>query len=115
MMDFARMIRLGSGRYNKPDPRATGGGGGGIRTRVRKPSTFGSTCLAGSIRLIVCYPSGREDTQRFRKVLANPPRTDVIASLYESTPGSARTSTPRSDGTLPGIRRRVRSCRRWQL
>jgi hypothetical protein len=37
------------------------GGGGGNRTRVRKYSAFGSTCLADSISLINCYPTGREN------------------------------------------------------
>ena len=31
------------------------------RTRVRKYSAFGSTCLADSISLINCYPNGREN------------------------------------------------------
>jgi len=40
------------------------GGGGGDRTRVRKSSAFGSTCLSTSIHLTACYPTGREDRQR---------------------------------------------------
>ena len=32
------------------------GGGGGSRTRVRKPSAFGSTCLVVSIVLTVLPP-----------------------------------------------------------
>ena len=43
------------------------GGGGGSRTRVRKSSAIGSTCLADSLNLTGCYPNGREDRQRFRK------------------------------------------------
>ena len=42
------------------------GGGGGNRTRVRKPSAIGSTCLSQSINLTDHYPTGREDNQRFR-------------------------------------------------
>ena len=57
------------------------GGGGRSRTGVRKPSALGSTCLADSIYLIACYPNGRENGQRVRKVLANPHRTSFIASL----------------------------------
>jgi hypothetical protein len=91
------------------------GGGGGNRTRVRKYSAFGSTCLADSISLIDCYPNGRENNQRFRKVLASQYRTDIIAILCESTPVTGRISTHRADGTLLGIKQRVRSCRRWQL
>ena len=91
------------------------GGGGGSRTRVRKYSAFGSTCLADSINLTGCYPNGRENNQRVRKVLTNHSRTKVIASLCESTPGTGRISTHRADGTLLGIKQRVRSCRRWQL
>jgi len=78
------------------------GGGGGSRTRVRETSTLGSTCLAGSLALIACYPNGRENRQRFRKVLTNPPRTCFIAILYESTPGTERTGTHRADGTKTG-------------
>ena len=36
------------------------------RTRVRKPSAIGSTCLSQSINLTDHYPTGREDNQRFR-------------------------------------------------
>ncbi len=42
------------------------GGAGGSRTRVRKTSAFGSTCVSQSIDLTVCYPTGREDRRRFR-------------------------------------------------
>ena len=42
------------------------GGGGGNRTRVRKSSAVGSTCLARSLHLTGCYPTGREGRQRFR-------------------------------------------------
>lgn len=42
------------------------GGGGENRTRVRKPSALGSTCLADSLNLVEGYPNGREDQQRFR-------------------------------------------------
>ena len=38
------------------------GGGGGSRTRVRKSSAVGSTCLAISIFLTDHYPIGREDS-----------------------------------------------------
>jgi hypothetical protein len=34
------------------------------RTRVRKPSAVGSTCLSTSISLTAGYPTGREDQQR---------------------------------------------------
>ena len=37
------------------------GGGGGNRTRVRKSSAIGSTCLSTSISLTTSYPTGRED------------------------------------------------------
>jgi hypothetical protein len=42
------------------------GGGGENRTRVRKPSAIGSTCLADSLNLVESYPNGRENKQRFR-------------------------------------------------
>ena len=42
------------------------GGGGGNRTRVRKSSAIGSTCLSQSLSLAGHYPTGREDVRRFR-------------------------------------------------
>jgi len=42
------------------------GGGGGNRTRVRKLSAVGSTCLSQSLSLAGHYPTGREDVRRFR-------------------------------------------------
>ncbi len=42
------------------------GGGGGSRTRVRKPSAVGSTCLAESIVLAEGNPTGRANHQRVR-------------------------------------------------
>ena len=42
------------------------GGGGENRTRVRKPSALGSTCLADSLNLVDGYPNGRENQQRSR-------------------------------------------------
>ncbi len=42
------------------------GGDGGNRTRVRKFSAFGSTCLADSFNLTACDPNGRARIQRFR-------------------------------------------------
>jgi len=79
---------------NKKEPiDIFNGGGGGNRTRVRKFSTVGSTCLAYSINLTFCYPNGRENRKRFRKNLTNPPRISFIAILCESTPGAECTST----------------------
>ena len=51
------------------------------RTRVRKSSAIGSTCLSTSIDLTARYPMGRENTRRFRKDLAVRPRTCVPAIL----------------------------------
>ncbi len=57
------------------------GGGGGNRTRVRKSSAFGSTCVAVSLHLTGCIPTGRENRQRVLCALANQLRTSVIAIL----------------------------------
>ena len=57
------------------------GGGGGNRTRVRKSSAVGSTCLADSIVLTACYPNGRENERRVRRVLVNQRRTSFITIL----------------------------------
>jgi len=73
-------------KYAGPLFELINGGGGGNRTRVRKPSTVGSTCLADSISLTFCYPNGRKNRKRFRKNLTNLPRTSFIAILCESTP-----------------------------
>ena len=40
------------------------GGGGGSRTHVREYSALGSTCVADSISLTDCYPTGRENNRR---------------------------------------------------
>ena len=40
------------------------GGGGRNRTGVREYSALGSTCVADSISLTDCYPTGRENNQR---------------------------------------------------
>ncbi len=37
------------------------------RTRVRKSSALGSTCISTSLNLTACYPTGRENKQRFRQ------------------------------------------------
>ena len=51
------------GGFRKPFPfsqlRALYGGGGGNRTRVRKRSALGSTCLAASFRLTGSPPDGQ--------------------------------------------------------
>ncbi len=92
------------------------GGGGGNRTRVRKHSAFGSTCLSRSIYLIASYPTGREDAQR------------AWLSFNGSTPGALHRdpiwgdsrypvvwARSRAEGNLQVFKLRVRSCRRWQL
>ena len=92
------------------------GGGGGNRTRVRKSSAFGSTCLSQSIDLADHYPTGREDNRRSQlsfnvSTLGELPR-DLVRIDARVLNAQARLQ---SDGTLLGIKQRVRSCRRWQL
>ena len=45
----------------------------------------------------------------------DPPRESFTTILRDRRPGLDAQARLQSDGTLPGFRRRVRSCRRWQL
>ncbi len=91
------------------------GGGGGNRTRVRKPSALGPTCLARSIVFSLLTPEGQGERSAISNwVLADQVRAPVTAILCEVTPGIRRPQA--SDGQRPaGIKQRERSCRRWQL
>ena len=92
------------------------GGGGGNRTRVRKHSAFGSTCLSRSIYLITGYPTGRENRKR------------AWLSFNESAPGALHRdpilgdsrdpvvwARSRAEGFTQVFKLLKRSCRRWQL
>jgi len=60
------MVNLSPQIKKPPEGGFMYGGGGENRTRVRKSSAIGSTCLADSLNLVECYPNGRENKQRFR-------------------------------------------------
>ncbi|EDN65955.1 hypothetical protein BGP_4273 [Beggiatoa sp. PS] len=49
--------------HNRKDKK--NGGGGGNRTRVRKSSALGSTCIVLSLNLTASYPRGRTIKRRF--------------------------------------------------
>ena len=92
------------------------GGAGGSRTRVRKSSAFGSTCLAKSFSLIARYPTGREDVQRaqlgFSELALNIPHRDLV----RVDPGDLSAQAHvRPRALRQVIKLLVRSCRRWQL
>ena len=90
------------------------GGGGGNRTRVRKRSAFGSTCLAASFHLTVSPPDGQGcETTSLRDLTASSEAIEA-ASLCESTSGIRTHRHVTVEGWLP-LRRPERSCRRWQL
>ena len=92
------------------------GGGGGNRTRVRKPSAIGSTCLALSLVLTGCYPTGRENRRRSQLGFNGSALGELHRELVRDDAWylSAQ-ARPQPDGTLLGFKQRVRSCRRWQL
>jgi len=92
------------------------GGAGGSRTRVRKSSAFGSTCLAKSFSLIARYPTGREDVQRaqlgFSELALNIPQRDLV----RVDPGDLHAQAHVRPRALRQVfKLLVRSCRRWQL
>ena len=94
--------------------RVSGGGGGGNRTRVRKRSTFGSTCLAASFHLTASPPDGQGcETASLRDLTASSEAVEA-ASPCESTSGIRTHGHVTVEGWLP-LRRPERSCRRWQL
>ena len=94
--------------------RVSDGGGGGNRTRVRKRSTFGSTCLAASFHLTESPPDGQGcETASLRDLTASSEAIEA-ASLCESTSGIRTHRHVTVEGWLP-LRRPGRSCRRWQL
>ena len=88
---FPDQARLGGGHQKN-------GGGGGNRTRVRKHSAFGSTCVAASIRLTVSPPDGQgcetASLQGFNDYRA---RRSKSRACVSRPPESARTSTWRSE------------------
>jgi hypothetical protein len=58
------------------------GGGGGNRTRVRKLSTFGSTCLAKSFDLTVHPPTGKMSKQlalSFSSLVSGRPHCELVS------------------------------------
>ena len=92
------------------------GGAGGSRTRVRKSSAFGSTCLAKSLNLTARYPTGREDVRRaqlgFSELALNIPHRD----LMRVDPGDLHAQAHVRPRALRQVfKLLVRSCRRWQL
>ena len=69
-----------------------------------------------SIVLTGRYPTGREDVrrslERFNGLTPGGPHRDPMRNDARNLNAPARLQ---SDGTLLGIKQRVRSCRRWQL
>ena len=105
------------------------GGGGGNRTRVRKRSAFGSTCLAASFDLTESPPDGQGcetaslqgfdgigcRSRRCASGARQSARRGVEAAiLCESTPG-IRTHKHMTVGGWLLLKQPERSCRRWQL
>ena len=62
------------------------GGGGGNRTRVRKPYIPGPTCLAVSLILVVHYPSGREDDRPAQERFSEPALSTLDPRACERVP-----------------------------
>ncbi len=62
------------------------GGGGGNRTRVRKPYIPGPTCLAVFLILVVHYPSGREDDRPAQERFSEPALSTLDTRACERVP-----------------------------
>ena len=62
------------------------GGGGGNRTRVRKPYIPGPTCLAVSLYLVERYPSGREDVRPAQEHFSEPALSTLDPRACERVP-----------------------------
>ncbi len=92
------------------------GGGGGSRTRVRQSSAVGSTCLVGLLCLTRRCPANRACDGRSRLGFNESAPVELHRDLvrYDAW-GLDAQARLQSDGTLLGIKQRVRSCRRWQL
>ena len=88
------------------------GGGGGIRTRVRRLANSGSTCLAASIDLTHSRPDEQDANKRVPRVLTIDLGTflnrDPLKRFRPIYKGTQLTETS-------GLKPLERSCRRWQL
>ena len=88
------------------------GGGGGIRTRVRRFSNSGSTCVAASIDLAYKRPDEQDANKRVPRVLTIDLGTilnrDPLKRFRSTCKGTQLTRTS-------GLKPLERSCRRWQL
>ena len=86
------------------------------RTRVRKSSAIGSTCLAGSLNLTECYPNGRENKQRFR-LKFNDSTSDKLhrGLVWVDACSTEHKHYSRQTALWLVIKQLVRSCLRWQL
>jgi hypothetical protein len=67
-------------------PRGSDGGGGGNRTRVRKPYVPGPTCLAVFLILVGHYPSGREDDRPAQERFSEPALSTLDTRACERVP-----------------------------
>ncbi len=89
------------------------GGGGGSRTRVRKPFDPGSTCLATRLFLVVTPPE-------WQGTCNNQPQFDLTPGP-DARPNAILLNDPDPEaqtqlvGSRLVFRQPVRSCRRWQL
>ena len=81
-----RLIFFGleGSRSDYRDPSS--GGGGGNRTRVRKPYIPGPTCLAVFLILVVHYPSGREDDRPAQERFSEPALSTLDTRACERVP-----------------------------
>ena len=109
-----RKARLGGATRNFGELRGkVNGGDGGDRTRVRKTSTPGSTCLAPSLFLAFSYPTVRVWKQRSRYVSpcwsGLPAGLACVVCLFATDHRRSGVNSSRV------LRPRVRSCRRSQL
>ena len=90
------------------------GGGGGNRTRVRKHSAFGSTCLALSFILAAPPPDGQGSGTASPWGFNGDPRDEGHHDLVWFGPWNP-SAQAHTGQRLAGIKQLERSCRRWQL
>ena len=107
-----------SARYSHPNGinrlSRRNGGGGGNRTRVRKHSAFGSTCLAASLILAAAPPDGQGSEAASPWGFSEDLRDEGLHELVWFDPWNP-SAQARPGQRLAGVKQLERSCRRWQL
>ena len=93
------------------------GGGGGNRTRVRKPYTVRTTCLAWLFEFRLAPANRQADARPAASTdpRAKRPGRGGEADVNDAAPLLGAWPISRPVQRLAGIRRRERNARRWRL